>query len=1092
MISVEIPWYPRCIMAGRSFRLPVVCRGDVELICPGFTVEYRRYAEADGAHYFYLRAPEQAGIYAVSARLGAAECHQSIGVCNLDGLRTPHEYNGVHWPRRWPLGSAWTSRKMRQTLQDMPLSGRADAPDLDWWLHCSEQILWNALPPSERPQAHYVNVTQGCPRCGRAIFAHHGFYPWSWPSMGEGARARCPSCGFEAPSNALDEGDWYGGSHPDDGFGYVDEDGHIYLFAATFHRNQVAAFGAGIAALTDYVRREGMPSNAVDRLVLMLLRYAQETLYVATAAQFRYGPSKEKEEPWNWGQTDWAAQADPVAALYRKGLLRYSIDVPIVAQTMALAYDAVWPHMHSAQGHWLQAARTLGLSLGDASQGIQLIEEMLAVQLQCLMDGGGLSNFPRASVGALVLLQGLDRDDLGDPLAWLYDRSQERLRTFASNNFFPDGTPPEAMGGYNDTHSVGLFELEQHLRRLRALHPSTYPSERYPSLLTPQRARRIALAPHETVLLGQAIFGFGDGASAGVQGPLKDASYAPQSGRLLALATDQLDDPQVRALQVSDGAYRRLGTTVHDGVGIAILRTDETPERAAVGVVYGDAWLHRHMDLLDVQLFAHGRPFLSDLGYPQSWTSVARWEGHWATHNTGWGVVRDVAPIDWPSDTPFYFLKALAGRGRLRRFARADGVQLIEVEAERWAWDTEAMRWYRPGVQMRRLLALVETEGDGVALVDMMRIDGGQAHWRCCRGLEGAFVGEGDWAEQGGTAAGASIERGQIDQIEHGDMAALAYMDAVRRYEGAAPWRGQWQSRHEEDVLLDIHQVDANADIDLMCARSTATLGAPEDSRYMYEGLLWSRTPTEREPTTRVDLVFEPRVGTAALAAVESISGTGEAAGVRLVTRSGRTVSIYWNPEEPRCELSDGAALAGGVGWVVDGCAYAVAERFETAEHMLRRIESIEGRIVALDRERCTVDVEGICPQVGARIIVNADGRGHTYRVEAMQALDDGRQRLTLDVDSLLGRGQIRDVSDREVTLDHFVAARTGNLHATRLVHGQAWSEIEEAINPDAQSTRLVLNRALPDVAPGAWIEVVDYVVGDCVRYEPLMEGAAQ
>ncbi len=50
MISVEIPWYPRCIMAGRSFRLPVVCRGDVELICPGFTVEYRRYAEADGAH----------------------------------------------------------------------------------------------------------------------------------------------------------------------------------------------------------------------------------------------------------------------------------------------------------------------------------------------------------------------------------------------------------------------------------------------------------------------------------------------------------------------------------------------------------------------------------------------------------------------------------------------------------------------------------------------------------------------------------------------------------------------------------------------------------------------------------------------------------------------------------------------------------------------------------------------------------------------------------------------------------------------------------------------------------------------------------
>ena len=110
--------------------------------------------------------------------------------------------------------------------------------------------------------------------------------------------------------------------------------------------------------------------------------------------------------------------------------------------------------------------------MADA-RGVQLVEEMLAVQLQCLMDGGGLSNFPRSSIGALVLLQALDRSDLEQPLEWLYDRSQERLRTFVSNNFFSDGTPPEATGGYNDTHSMGLFELEENLQRLRTLHPST-------------------------------------------------------------------------------------------------------------------------------------------------------------------------------------------------------------------------------------------------------------------------------------------------------------------------------------------------------------------------------------------------------------------------------------------------------------------------------------------------------------------------------------------------------------------------------------------------------------------------------------------
>ena len=89
-------------------------------------------------------------------------------------------------------------------------------------------------------------------------------------------------------------------------------------------------------------------------------------------------------------------------------------------------------------------------------------------------------------------------------------------------------------------------------------------------------------------------------------------------GLLLERARTQLDDPRVQALRQEPQTHRSLGTTILDAAGLAVLRTDETPERAAVGVVYGDAWLHSHMDLLDVQLFAHGQPFLSDLGYPQS------------------------------------------------------------------------------------------------------------------------------------------------------------------------------------------------------------------------------------------------------------------------------------------------------------------------------------------------------------------------------------------------------------------------------------------------------------------------------------------
>ena len=1078
-------------MTGRSFRLPAVSKGDVELSYRGFSLEHQRYSAADGAHYFYLRAPEQAGLYTLSAQQGAATHSQSIRVCDLNGLRTPHEYNGEQWPRRWPLGQPWTSSKTRQTLQDLPHTRKAN-PALDWWLSCDYHALWHGLPPAERPQAHYVNVTQGCPRCGKAIFAHHGFYPWIWPDAGQGAQARCPACGLEASSNALDDGDWHSGPYPDDGFGYVDDNGHIYLFAATHHRNQVIAFGSGIAALTDHIRGAEHSTDDRDRLVLMLLRYAQETLYVATAAQFRYGPSKEREEPWAWGQTDWAAQADPVGALYRKGLLRYSIDVPIIAQTMALAYDTVWPHIQQNNGNWLQRARALGLTMTDGGDGVQLVEEMLAVQLQCLIDGGGLSNFPRSSIGALVLLQALDRSDLEQPLEWLYDRSQERLRTFVSNNFFSDGTPPEATGGYNDTHSMGLFELEENLQRLRTLHPSTYPAERYPSLLSERRAARIACAPHEIVLLGRAILGFGDGASAGVQGPLNDTPYAPMGGRLLERALTQLDDPRVQALRQEPQTHRSLGTTIHDAAGIAVLRTGGTPERAAVGAVYGDAWLHRHMDLLDVQLFAHGQPFLSDLGYPQSWTSVGQWEAHWATHNTGWGVVDGVNPIHWPSDTPFYFLKALAGRGKLRRFAQADGVQIVEVEVERWAWDAERMRWFRPGVSMRRLLALIETDGDSVALVDMIRIHGGQQHWRSCRGLEGTFTGAGHWSEQPGTAAGPTIERGQTDQVSHDDLIALAYMDAVRSYDGPTRWQGQWQSRHDAETRLDIHQLGSNTDMDLLCARSTATLGNPDDSRYCYNGLLWSRCPTPDEPTTRIDLVFEPSVGPAALVEVKAIEGSGQSAGTRLRTHTGRTINLYWNPDsaETVCTFTDGTTLSEGVGWTVDDRHHAAARHFTTRQRSVQDNPPIEGTIIALDRSNCTIDVDGLSAiEPGARVTINPDGRGHTYRVEAVQALSARRFRLALDVDSLLGRGQIRQTDGRQVVLDHFIAARTGNLHSTRLqIQGdEPWAIIEEAINPDAQSTQLWLHAPIPDAEPSTWVEAVDYVVGDRIRYEPTV-----
>ena len=79
---------------------------------------------------------------------------------------------------------------------------------------------------------------------------------------------------------------------------------------------------------------------------------------------------------------------------------------------------------------------------------------MLRSLLQVHLDGGASSNLPRVSEGVLVALRVLQRGDGHDALTWIYDEGPDELRVFTSNDFFPDGTPPEATGGYNNTQMV--------------------------------------------------------------------------------------------------------------------------------------------------------------------------------------------------------------------------------------------------------------------------------------------------------------------------------------------------------------------------------------------------------------------------------------------------------------------------------------------------------------------------------------------------------------------------------------------------------------------------------------------------------------
>ena len=1091
-----ILWTPRVVLTDRLFRLPIA-GGPAQrptLEAPGFEQLDHRWSRRDQAWMYYLRSPCVGGDYPVLATDAAGSTdNATIAVRGLEQLREPFTDAGQLWPRRWPLGGSRTSCRTRQTLQDEPLVPAGDDEVLLWWLAQDDDTLWRQLPAAEFPRSHYVNVHQGCPACGTAIFAHGGFYPWTRNHRPGDLRSTCPACAAVFPSNDLRIEDFSSGDFVDDGFGWFDDEGHVFLFCASSHRELISQFLGALRTVTDHLRRHPDDLDVAHRLGVMLLRWSLEEVYVAAAPQFRHGPSQEVETPWDGGPVDWAGMEDPIAALYRKGALAYAIDVPGVTDVLALAYDTAWPLLRT-DDEWIARAHAQGLVLTDAGDGCLLIEEALCCLMQNAIDGGALSNKPRTSLGVLSALQALDRDDTTDVMDWLYDRGPDRLRVFVSNNFTADGMPPEATGGYNDTHTRGVFELEHQVAVLRALQPDAYPVSRFPSITDDPRLERLVRAPYDVTVLGRIPFHFGDGSCAGVQHPLTERS-----------PLKPLDDPTLeRAAVLGSAAARMLldrqradepstpGSTIHDGVGFAILRTGESPERAAAGIVYGDAPWHRHQDLLDVQLYAFDRPFLSTLGYTQSWAHVDSWEGNWATHNCVWSVVDGVEPLQLPFDTPWHFLKEIAGRGRLVRVLRTDGVQVVEIEARRWIFDTQAMRWTQPGVTYRRLIAFIETGDDGVALIDLARVHGGDDHWRLCRGLEGSLQIEGVVPQaQPGTLAGPDIERGQLDAVRHRDHLGLAWIDDVCLLDAGNSARGTWTSVHDESAHLDLHVLHTTPGTIMRSARSTGVMGRPEQSTYNYRTLAWQRR-APGDSTTCVDLVFEPHMGEARLTGALGIAADAEqASGVSLHTRKGE-VHLYWSPGRGADEVTrfeDGTELAGSLALVTDGTVTGVgAASLSHGGRQTNLPAPVQhGAIVALDRRLCTVDVEGLeAAQAGQRIVVNADERGHTYQITAVETVSATVFRLSLDMASLHGRARIAVIDGAHLELDFFLITRTATLHGTRLQSetSGAWQVIVAAANHDGHTTSIDLDSPLPGAGICDWVAAVDYVVGDAVLLE--------
>jgi hypothetical protein len=179
--------------------------------------------------------------------------------------------------------------------------------------------------------------------------------------------------------------------------------------------------------------------------------------------------------------------------------------------------------------------------------------------------------------------------------------------------------------------------------------------------------------------------------------------------------------------------------------GIAVLRTGKGDDRAALILDYGYAHsAHSHADRLNINLFAAGREFIPEMGYPEYMDGIAPATGGWTTNT----VCHATVEVNEQRQSPGVF-------GDLHAFADLEGLRFIDASCED-AYAALGLDLYR------RTLLLIDIPG-GSYVVDIFRVRGGAEHDYLFHGPVGDLHLEGPDLPPpaAGTLAGANIPFGQ-------------------------------------------------------------------------------------------------------------------------------------------------------------------------------------------------------------------------------------------------------------------------------------------------------------------------------------------
>ncbi len=1050
----------------------------------------------------------------------------SLEIWSFEQLREFRELKGKQLPRRWPLGERLPELKQSQTITSDAYRQHMEEqePPAPQWLEVSDEDIWAVQPDSTIPRCHCLNLRHGCPIHGTEIYRFNAYYPWI-KNAARPWQVECPIGGELYPSNDFGNDDFTSGDFPDDGIGggYISEEGVHYGFVGELAQAQAdRALRIAPACADGYLATADL--RYVHKALVAMCRIAAEYAYLATMTQHRHRNSQSQVE--RLGPAPFAEGP----CLHRSGFTLYSITQPVYQTRMAEAYDAIWPAIDQVPEiiPFLQAK---GFDIETPEDVRRFIEENLfAVWIQGSFDRSTWSNEPRTVMGLARIAECLNYERGTDIMDWVYqgDGNRARMRSFVTNAYFRDGAPYEASGHYNGVHLSYLGPLMDSIEHIRSMRPELYTEEQYPSPTAPRRYRHIFDFSMDTVTLDRSYPKVGDDTYH--RGGAYNLSYPhyvvpekrtwqnggpqafehaykitaePKYAWALANAPGwqpSLEFPYSREqIETAAAAWPddwNDASSLHDGYGLAILRSGEAEHKRALWMMYGHARGHIHDDIMDLGLGAYGSEILGCFGYPRG-----GWEKSWATHN----LARQFFPYVQMSATA-------------QLFADAAPVQLGEILAQGFEDRVSAGQSYLvlDDHWQRRMLALVDVSDDQFYCLDLYRLHGGEQHWWSFHCQEGEFSTEGlDLVKQpAGTLAGPEVPYGDSTWIKEHAQAEMSVPKAryepmwifphlynVERATPTGPWSADWQLKNSEGLHFRMTIPQANTAEVLITDGKRDAGSSPFEMKMV---LMRNHNQDEAAPAqTQIVNVMELYRGEPVIKSVRSLEVSGadeagfEAYGLVIELSNGRTDTIFAAAEPATAHTAAGGfEFAGRFGLYSEQegkPARAVliggTRLTKNGRGIVTDAHEYRAEVAAVDRATETVTVspapENAEALPGQYIYIVNPLRRIAYKVVAAEANGDSA-RLRLDLDSRIGTGQVTGHSDHLVkTTTPFPLSGYRYYHGARLVNAERTAEYRIV---DVRAGALIDSQAHPECPvekleqefpAGSWFDVYDYGVGD-------------